>query len=129
VQEEAFVDVHDKVALLLLATLTGPSEPFIFRSTVKSFVTPTLTLFETLPPGPVQVMVYVCEDVISDVEIEPLVPLEPVHPPDAVQEVAFSDVQVKATEELLEIVNGPSEPFAFRSTVGKGVQDTVSVVE
>lgn len=71
-----------------------------------------------VPPGPVQVKVYVWEEIRLPVDSEPLVPFEPDQKPEAVQEVALAEVQDKVTGILKEIETGPSEPLALRSTIG-----------
>jgi hypothetical protein len=62
------------------------------------FIT-TLSLAE--PPDPVQVIVSVADDTVAAVvDTDPLGLIVPDHPPEAVQEVAFVDIQV-ITAELL----------------------------
>jgi hypothetical protein len=85
----------------------------------------TTTLSIAEPPDPVQVIVYVVDDVIALGEKDPLVPAVPPHPPEAIQEVAFVEVQVKETKLPLDTVEGPSEPLTFKSTVGDDAPTTV----
>ena len=65
------------------------------RVTVGGGVGTTVTVAEALalPPEPVQVRVKVVEVAKAPVDVEPLVMRLPLHPPDAVHEVAFVDDQ------------------------------------
>jgi len=57
----------------------------------------TSTDFATLTPSPVQVNVNVVEAVIAALVADPFTTCVPVQPPEAVQAVAFWDVQVRLT--------------------------------
>ena len=65
-------------------------------------------------------MVKVFEEVKLPIDSELEVALLPNQPPEAVQELALVDVQVKLTTVLHLIAIGPSEPLALISTVGAG---------
>ena len=60
----------------------------------------TVTLSLAVPPGPLQVMVYLFELVRLPVDSEPEVDLEPDQSPEALQELALLDVQERVAEEL-----------------------------
>lgn len=75
------------------------------------------------PPAPVQVSVYLVVAESAGVAAEPLVGSEPLHPPEAVQEVALVEDQVKVDVAPVLIVLG----FADRVTAGGVcVTDTVA---
>jgi hypothetical protein len=58
-------------------------------------VTVTVALWEAEPPAPLQVRVYLVVAVRPGVGSEPRVPSLPLQPPDAVQEVALLDDQLR----------------------------------
>lgn len=72
-----------------------------------------------------QLTTYVAGNTTALIDSDPLALFVPDHPPDAVQEVAFVDVQDMETEEPLETFTGPSELLALMLTVGGMVQDSV----
>jgi hypothetical protein len=76
-----------------------------------------------LPPIPAQVSVNVVAVVSAPVEALPLVPLLPLHPPEAVQEAAFvlPHVSVEAAPDITDV------GFAVSVAVGFGITDTVAV--
>ena len=85
--------------------------------------TVTVALCAALPPAPVQVRVKDWSLVRFPVEAEPLVASAPLQPPEAVQEVAFVEDQVRVALSPLVTVLGLAESV----TVGSGcVTDTVA---
>lgn len=76
-----------------------------------------------MPPGPVQINVYVALAMSTPVDCVPLTGLPPSQPPEAVQAVAFADDQVRVELLSLAIVLG----LALMLTVGVGdVTETVA---
>jgi len=61
----------------------------------------------------------------APVDCDPLMALEPVQPPEAAQEVAFVDVQLKVEVAPLATVLG----LALKLTVAVGVGVTVTVTD
>ena len=78
----------------------------------------TSTLLVADPPTPLQARLNVLADVTAETVCVPFAAFVPDQSPEAVQEVAFVEVQDKETEFPLVIAIDPSEPFAFISTVG-----------
>jgi len=76
-----------------------------------------------LPPVPVQVSVKLVVAVSGAVDAVPLVGSMPVHPPDALQLVAFVELHVNVDDPLLATVVG----VAVNETVGAGTTVTVTV--
>jgi hypothetical protein len=75
-----------------------------------------------VPPTPVQDKVNVVFAVRAPVDCEPLVALLPDHPPEAVQEVALVEDQVRVALAPLVMALGPT----LKVTVGRGaLTDTV----
>ncbi|MDP3991507.1 MAG: hypothetical protein Q8P66_01210, partial [Candidatus Colwellbacteria bacterium] len=118
--EVALLEVQERAAEDPESMVIGPSEPFALMSTVGGSSAPTLTvtLSETLPPGPKQVIVYPREEVSGPVGWEPAIGLNPLQPPEAMHEVALLEVQERVAEDPESMVMGPSEPFALMSTEG-----------
>jgi hypothetical protein len=88
-------------------------------------VTLTVTVWEAVPPGPVQAR---AKDVVAanpDRASEPLTGRAPLHPPEAVQAVAFDDVQPRVDVPPLATVAGA----AVRDTLGNGAGVTVIVTD
>jgi hypothetical protein len=87
-----------------------------------SDVTETLVACVALPPAPVQVRVNVALALSAPVDCEPLRPLPPDQPPEALQAVALFDVQESVALAPLVTVLG----LAVIETVGAaGVTETV----
>lgn len=86
VQDVAFALVHESCEVPLNATLVGDA----LNDSVGAGIAwvATVTLSDALPPAPVQVSVNVVVALSAPVEAEPMVDLEPVHPPLAVHAVA-----------------------------------------
>jgi hypothetical protein len=121
VQEVAFVDDQDRVELLPLAMVLGPA----LKVTVGAAeVTVTVADCAALPPAPVQASVYVAFALRAPVECDPLVASLPVHPPEAVQEVAFVVDQLNVELPPLTMELG----LAARLTVGAGVGEVTETV-
>jgi len=78
----------------LFATVEGEAE--IVAPGFTTSVTTTFTLSESSPPSPVQVRVKPVGTVRAEEVSDPEVALEPLHPPEAVQESAFTEVHAKA---------------------------------
>jgi len=90
-QEVAFAEDQVSVALLPLVIALGPT----LRLTVGvGDLTETVADCAALPPGPVQVKVYVVLASRAPVDSVPLAALLPDQPPEAVQEVDLVDDQV-----------------------------------
>jgi hypothetical protein len=88
-------------------------------------VTVTVALWLVVPPVPVQLNVYTVVPLRAPVDVVPLIACEPFHPPDAVQEVALVEVQLKVEAlPLLTLVG-----LAFNDTVGAGGAETVTVAD
>jgi len=85
----------------------------------------TVTDRVALPPGPLQVSVYVVVALSAPVLALPLVRLVPDQPPEALQLVAFVDVQLSVEAEPLFTVPG----FAPMVTVGLAGEDTLTVTD
>ncbi len=83
--------------------------------------TATVTELACEPPVPVQDSVYVVPVVSAPVDWEPLVPRLPVQPPDAVQELAFVELQVSVAADPEATLVG----LALKETVGTGTTVTV----
>jgi hypothetical protein len=108
VQEVALVADQVSVELLPDVMALGPA----LRVTVGAGVeTVTVAVCAALPPGPVQVSVKDWSLVKLPVEAEPLVGSLPLQPPEAVQEVAFVEVQLKVAPLPLVTVLGFAEIF------------------
>jgi hypothetical protein len=121
VHEVAFVADHVSVVLPPLVTLLLAG----LRVTVGAALeTDTVVDWVADPPVPVQVTVYLVVAVSAAVLNEPLVASLPLQPPDAVQELALVDVQVRVALPPLLTVLG----LALRVTVGVGVV-TVTVTD
>jgi len=115
----ALADDQFKVELLPLVMVLGLAA----KATVGvGEVTETVVDWAALPPAPVQVSVKVAFALRVPVDSEPLVPLVPDQPPEAVQAVALVDDQFKV--ELLPLAMVPG--LAAKTTVGAGwVTETV----
>lgn len=120
-QAVALAEDQVNVALPPLATALGPT----LRVTVGvGDLTETVADCEALPPRPLQLKVYVALASTAPVDCEPLVALVPAQAPEAVQEVALADFQVKAAVPPLLTVLG----VALRATVG-AAEASVTVVD
>ena len=75
-----------------------------------------------VPPGPVQLSVYTVLELMAPVVWEPLMATAPDHPPDAVQEVALVEDQLKVELPPADTLAG----FALREAVGGAVTVTVA---
>jgi hypothetical protein len=122
VQEVAFVDDQVKVAAAPLWTVLGAAEKLTVGA---GLLTETVADCEALPPLPVQVSAYVASAVSAPVDCEPLKALLPDQAPEAVQEVALVDDQVKLELLPLATVLG----LALKRTVAVGFGFTVTVVD
>ena len=114
------VNVVTGVPLVLVvgAVQVSVAVPFVAGVTV------TVALWVAGPPAPVQVSVNTVVAVTAGVFADPLVASAPLHPPEAVQDVAFVDDQVSADALPLATVLG----FADSVMVGAGVvTETVAV--
>ena len=121
VQEVAFVEDQLRVVLPPLATLLAAA----LNVTVGCGVdTETVADCAAEPPVPVQVKVYFVAEVTGEVALEPVVPIDPLHPPDAVQEVALVEDQFNIDVVPFATVLG----LALRLTAGAGVV-TVTVAD
>jgi hypothetical protein len=120
VQVVALVEDQLSVELPPLVTLVGPA----VSDTVGALVeTVTVADCDAEPPAPVQMSVYFVVAVSGAVLIEPLIGSDPVHPPEAVQEVALVDDQLNVDVAPLTIVLG----LADKVMAGAGVvTDTVA---
>ena len=117
----ALVEVQLKVELAPLEMLVG----LAFSDTLGAGgETVTVADCEADPPAPVQVSVYLVVAESAGVAAEPLTGSEPLHPPEAVQDVALVDDQLKVEVAPLLMVLG----FADRVTAG-GVWVTVTVAD
>ena len=120
--EVALFDDQVKVAALPLVTVLGLAT----SATVGAgAVTDTVVDCVALPPVPVQVSVYVVPAVNALVETDPLNAWAPLHPPDAMQDVALAAVQVRVDACPLATVLG----FALKDTVAVAAGATVTVVD
>ena len=116
----ALLEDQVKVEPPPLATLLGLALIFIDGAGAE---TVTVADWLALPPAPVQVSVNVVLVVRLSVLWEPLVALLPVQPPEAVQDVAWVEDQVRVEVAPLATVLG----LAVRVTAGAGVvTDTVA---
>ena len=118
----ALVEDHVKVDAAPLFTVLGFAEKLTVGDGV---VTETVADCVALPPEPVQVREYVALAVSAPVDCEPMRGLLPDHAPEAVQEVALLDDQVKVALPPLETVLG----LALMVTVAVGFGLTVTVVD
>ncbi len=107
----ALVDAHVKVDAMPPATVTG--------SAVNVAVGMTLTVAVAaglVPPGPVQVSVYIVFTASAAVDLVPLAAKVPLQPPPAIHAVAFVEVQVRMAAVPPAIDRG----FAVKVAVGTG---------
>jgi hypothetical protein len=86
--------------------------------------TVTVTLWVAVPPAPVQANVKVAVALSAPVEAEPLVPSEPDQPPEAVQDVALVEDQLRVELAPFAMLVG----LALSDTLGAGA-DTVTVAD
>jgi len=114
------VETQVSVELAPLAMLVG----LALKDTLGAGAeTVTVTDCAAEPPAPVQVRVNFVLAVRAGVVLEPLTPSPPLQPPEAEQEVALVEDQVKTDVAPLFTVVG----FADRVTAGAGVvTDTVA---
>jgi len=121
VQVVALVEDQVNVELPPLATLVG----LALKETVGAgAVTETVADCDAEPPAPLHVRVNVVAVVSAGVVWVPLVPSAPLQPPDAVQEVALVETQVKVEVAPLATVLG----LAVSVTAGAGVA-TVTIAD
>ena len=122
VQELALAALQFNIELAPLATVTGLAE----RSTVTlaGVVTVTETDCLAVPPGPVQFKTYVAAALRAAVGSVPLVALEPLQEPEAVQEVASVELHVNVALLPLTTVLG----LTLRLTVGIGATTPTEVL-
>jgi hypothetical protein len=113
VHEVALVEDQVRVELAPLATLAGPA---LSETLGAAADTVTVADCEAVPPAPLQLSMYLVVAVNADVLLDPLIVSEPLHPPEAVQEVALVDVQFKVDVAPLLSVLGP----AAKVTAGAG---------
>ena len=118
----ALVEDQVKVDAAPLLTVLGFAEKLTVGDGV---VTETVAHWVALPPEPVQVREYVALAVSAPVDCEPVRGLLPDHAPEAVQEVALVEDQVKVALLPLLTVLG----LALMVTVAVGFGLTVTVVD
>jgi hypothetical protein len=111
VHEVALLAVQLKLVLPPLDTLV---EPALKLTVGAEAVTVTVADWVALPPAPVQVSMYLVVVVRDVVFAEPVVVSVPDQPPEAAQEVALLELQLKVDELLLFTVLG----LALKATVG-----------
>ena len=100
-------------------TLVG----FALKVTVGGAETVTVADCDAVPPAPLQLRVNFVVALSAAVTCEPVVAWAPLHPPEALHEVAFADDQVNVEVAPLFTVVG----FAAKVTAGAGVlTDTVA---
>jgi hypothetical protein len=121
-QAVALLDAQVKAALLPLVIVLGLAARAMVGA---GGVTETVVACEALPPAPVQVSEYVALAVKAPVDCDPLVALEPDQAPEAVQEVALVDDQLRVDAAPLAMVLG----LALRFTAAVGVGVTVIVAD
>jgi hypothetical protein len=120
VQAVALLEDQVNVDLPPLATLVGLA---LIETVGAGEETLTVADCDAEPPAPVHVRVYLVVAVSAAVFWEPLVASEPLQPPDAAQEVALVEDQVKVEVAPLATVLG----LALKVTVGAGeVTETVA---
>jgi len=120
VQDVALVELHVSVEDWPLAMLVG----FAFNVAVGMVPIVTVAVAGALvPPVPVQVSVYAVLVVNAPVFKVPLADFVPLQPPEAVQDVAFVELQVSVEVPPLAMVVG----FAVSVAVGTGLAVTVTV--
>jgi len=117
VQAVAFVELHVRVDAAPLATEVGAAARVTVGTGAGAVVTATVAVAGVLvPPGPVQVKVYVAAAVNAPVLRLPLVACAPVQLPEAVQAVALVELHVSVDAAPLATEVGA----AARVTVGTG---------
>jgi hypothetical protein len=121
VQAVAFVADQVSVELVPLATELGAA---LISTVGAGELTETAADCVALPPGPVHVNEYVELADTAPVDCEPVSPLEPLQPPDAVQEVALVLDQA-SVEEVPEFT---MLGVALSMTIGATL-DTVTVAD
>jgi hypothetical protein len=106
------VEDQFNVALPPLVTEVGPT----LNTTVgEEVLTVTVTDWEAVPPGPVQDSAYIVVRVRPGVDaVPPRADFDPVHPPEAEQDVAFWAAQVSVAAAPRVMVLG----FALKVTIG-----------
>jgi hypothetical protein len=116
----ALLEVHVNAAVLPAATAVGSAD----RVTVGNGMSVTAAVAGALvPPGPVHMSAYPVFAITGPVLWVPLAASVPLHPPEAVQEVALVEFQVR-TEALPEATAvGAAESVA----VGAAIRATVAV--
>lgn len=94
-------ELHDSTAVPPDATTDGFAESTAVGTTLTTtFATPPV------PPGPEQIRVKVVLAVSAPVNWLPLVDFAPLHPPEAAQDVAFVELQVRVDPDSLFTVAG-----------------------
>jgi hypothetical protein len=111
VQEVAFVELQLRVAALPLARLVGFAMRLTTGAGVPTEVTVTDVIALALPPVPVQDNVKLAVAVRIPVDLLPFVDTAPFHPPEAVHDVAFVELQMMVEEapELMLVGEALSE--------------------
>ena len=118
----AFLEAHVRAELLPLATVLGLA--LMLTVTVGFALTDTVADCAALPPGPVQLSVYVALAVSAPVDWVPFTALAPDQAPEAVQEVALVVVQFNVALLPLVMALGPT----LTLTVGAAaLMETVAV--
>jgi hypothetical protein len=110
----ALLEVQVRVALLPLATVLGLA--LMLTVTVGFALTETVADWAALPPGPVQLSVYVALAVSAPVDWVPCTDFVPDQAPEAVQAVAFVVAQFNVALLPLVMALGPT----LKLTVGAG---------
>jgi hypothetical protein len=110
----ALFEAHVRVALLPLATVLGLA--LMLTVTVGLALTDTVADCAALPPGPVQLSVYVALAVSAPVDWVPCTDFVPDQAPEAVQAVAFVVAQFNVALLPLVMALGPT----LKLTVGAG---------
>ena len=116
VHEVAFVEVHVNVLLAPLLTVVGDADRLTVGAGV-GLVTVTDAVDCAVPPAPVQLNVNVAFALNAPVLVVPDTDLDPLQPPEAVQELALVDDHVSVLALPLVTVVGD----AVNVTVGAGV--------
>lgn len=109
VQDVAFTELHVSVEVPLGATTVGDALSVAVGTVVTVTVADTA---ELVPPAPAQVREKVVVLLSVPVLLLPLVASEPLQPPEAVQEVAFVELQVRVELAFCPMSVGDADNFA-----------------
>ena len=127
VQAVAFVELHVSVEVVPLARLVGEAANVAVGTGFAAVDTVTVAVAAVLlPPGPVQTNEYVVFAVRAPVLWVPLAANAPLHPPDAVQAVAFVELHVNVEADPLAILVGAAANVAVGVGELAGVTSTVT---